>query len=166
MLKAWCIVERCVAIQLTLVEVITRTWLAPAATARAASSRTTRPNWGMGAFRASGRFSEANNTPPEIIVAYILDVTACLNGFEKIYFMGHWTSNPLLCTRTIVVTKTLKIMDDMKPMVHVDGLVQDCSNSSALAMELLQSCTKPSIWLLQDVLVGIGLEWNTGLVLS
>ena len=27
-----------------------------------------------------------------------------------------------------------------------DGLVQDCSNSSALAMELLQSCTKPSIY--------------------
>ena len=25
---------------------------------------------------------------------------------------------------------------------HVDGLVQDCSNSSALSMELLQSCTK------------------------
>ena len=28
-----------------------------------------------------------------------------------------------------------------------DGLVQDCSNSSALAMELLQSCTKPSKWI-------------------
>ena len=28
---------------------------------------------------------------------------------------------------------------------HFDGLVQDCSNSSALAMELLRSCTKPSI---------------------
>ena len=28
---------------------------------------------------------------------------------------------------------------------HIDGLVQDCSNSSALAMELLQSCTKPLI---------------------
>ena len=27
---------------------------------------------------------------------------------------------------------------------YIDGLVQDCSNSSALAMELLQSCTKPS----------------------
>ena len=25
----------------------------------------------------------------------------------------------------------------------VDGLVQDCSDSSALAMELLQSCIKP-----------------------
>ena len=29
---------------------------------------------------------------------------------------------------------------------HVDGLVQDCGNSSALAMELLQSCTKPSMY--------------------
>ena len=29
--------------------------------------------------------------------------------------------------------------------LHIDGLVQDCRNSSALAMELLQSCTKPSI---------------------
>ena len=28
-----------------------------------------------------------------------------------------------------------------------DGLVQDCSNSSAFAMELLQSCTKPSRWI-------------------
>ena len=27
---------------------------------------------------------------------------------------------------------------------YVDGLVQDCSNSSALAMALLQSCAKPS----------------------
>ena len=26
---------------------------------------------------------------------------------------------------------------------YIDVLVQDCSNSSALAMELLQSCTKP-----------------------
>ena len=30
-------------------------------------------------------------------------------------------------------------------MEYIDGLVQDCSNSSALAMELLQSYTKPSI---------------------
>ena len=28
---------------------------------------------------------------------------------------------------------------------HMEGLAQDCSNSSALAMELLQSCAKPSI---------------------
>ena len=30
--------------------------------------------------------------------------------------------------------------------VYIDGLVQDCSNSIALAMELLQSCAKPFIW--------------------
>ena len=28
---------------------------------------------------------------------------------------------------------------------NIDGLVQDCSNSIANALELLQSCTKPSI---------------------
>ena len=28
---------------------------------------------------------------------------------------------------------------------HIDGSVQDCINSSALAMELMQSCSKPSI---------------------
>ena len=28
---------------------------------------------------------------------------------------------------------------------HIDGLVQDCSNSIASALELLQSCTKPSL---------------------
>ena len=30
-------------------------------------------------------------------------------------------------------------------MLYIDGSVQDCSNSSALAMELLQSCAEPSI---------------------
>ena len=29
--------------------------------------------------------------------------------------------------------------------LHINGLVQDCSNSSVLAMELLQSCIKPLI---------------------
>ena len=29
---------------------------------------------------------------------------------------------------------------------HIDGLAQDSSNSSALAMELLQSCVEPSIY--------------------
>ena len=34
---------------------------------------------------------------------------------------------------------------DIRSCNHVDGSVQDCSNASALAMELSQSCTKPSI---------------------
>ena len=29
---------------------------------------------------------------------------------------------------------------------YIDGLVQDCINSIANALELLQSCTKPTIW--------------------
>ena len=33
----------------------------------------------------------------------------------------------------------------IKGTKHIDGLVQDCSNSIANALELLQSCTKPSI---------------------
>ena len=31
-------------------------------------------------------------------------------------------------------------------MVHIDGLVQDWSNSSALAMELLQTWSKPLMY--------------------
>ena len=31
-------------------------------------------------------------------------------------------------------------------ILDIDGLVQDCSNSIAKALELLQSCTKPLIW--------------------
>ena len=31
-------------------------------------------------------------------------------------------------------------------MLHTEGLVQEGSNSIVLAMELLQSCTKPSIY--------------------
>ena len=32
------------------------------------------------------------------------------------------------------------------PHCHNNGLVQDCSNSSALALELPQSCPKPSLY--------------------
>ena len=30
--------------------------------------------------------------------------------------------------------------------MYIDGLVQDCNNSIANALELLQSCPKPSIY--------------------
>ena len=57
---------------------------------------------------------------------------------NKPWFFGrHWHST---CQHYGQITATV---------LYIDGLVQDCSNSSALAMELLQSCTKPSIcaWL-------------------
>ena len=36
--------------------------------------------------------------------------------------------------------------DDPLLDYHVYGVVQDCSNSSANALELLQSCTKPTMY--------------------
>ena len=33
---------------------------------------------------------------------------------------------------------------------YLNGLAQDCSNSSALAMELLLSCSKPEICVYSD----------------
>ena len=38
------------------------------------------------------------------------------------------------------------ILQAMLCFENIDGLAQDCSNSIANAMELLQSCTMPSIW--------------------
>ena len=40
-----------------------------------------------------------------------------------------------------------QILLQWQDTVYFDGLVQDCSNSIANALELLQSCTKPSIYL-------------------
>ena len=36
---------------------------------------------------------------------------------------------------------------------YIDGLVQDCSNSSALAMEFLQSSTKPLIYICKCIFI-------------
>ena len=54
----------------------------------------------------------------------------------------HWGNhmNPLwMHYTTITKHSTTKLY------AYFDGWVQDCSNSSALAIELRQSCTKPSI---------------------
>ena len=37
----------------------------------------------------------------------------------------------------------LGLWTDIFEVTNIDGLVQDCSNSIANALELLQSCTKP-----------------------
>ena len=38
-----------------------------------------------------------------------------------------------------------KLDESVHIQLYINGLGQDCINSSALAMELLQSCTKPLI---------------------
>ena len=51
----------------------------------------------------------------------------------------------LLTIQLFIEQHQLRVAHCRIPQHHIDGLMQDCSNSSALAMELLQSCTKPAI---------------------
>ena len=41
----------------------------------------------------------------------------------------------------------IRVLKEGGNEIHIDGLVQYSSNSIANALALLQSCTKPSIWL-------------------
>ena len=41
--------------------------------------------------------------------------------------------------------------DVTKTAVHIDGLAQNCSNIIAKALELLQSCTRPSVYVCRDI---------------
>ena len=63
------------------------------------------------------------------ICTYNLTLLDCLLGINKVRDGSEWT-------QLLIIYKIL----------YIGGLVQDCNNSSALAMELLQSCTKPSIY--------------------
>ena len=58
---------------------------------------------------------------------------------------------------------TLILVTQSHVKYHIDGLVQDCSNSIANALELLQSCTKPSIWYIRcrsNILIHISYRSN------
>ena len=46
--------------------------------------------------------------------------------------------------KVLLVINVLPLL--CKAVWNINGLIQNCSNSGALAMELLQSCTKPLIW--------------------
>ena len=49
-------------------------------------------------------------------------------------------------------------------ITHIDGLVQGCSNCIANVLELLQSCTKPSIY--YHVIIPGGQPWLYGCVMK
>ena len=56
---------------------------------------------------------------------------------------------PILNSRSFPITSSEKVYisigAEFGPQSHLGGLVQDCSNSMANALELLQACTKASI---------------------
>ena len=43
------------------------------------------------------------------------------------------------------IANALELLQSCTKHLHIDGLVQDCRNSIAKALELLQSCKKPFI---------------------
>ena len=48
---------------------------------------------------------------------------------------------------TLTLISVLYLLDSLRPdEAYIDGLVQDCSISSTLAMEILLFCTKPLLW--------------------
>ena len=65
--------------------------------------------------------------------------------FCHIFFgvTSHKANQPFILGKPALTTLALQ----WHQYDEFDGLVQDCSNSSVSAMELLQSCAKPSNWL-------------------
>ena len=60
----------------------------------------------------------------------------------SIAMLNCFKEKPNLCT----VPTFIFLLQTWNCHPPIDGLEQDCSNSIANALELLQSCTKPSIW--------------------
>ena len=103
-----------------------------------------RVNIGLG----NGLLSKETKTLPEPMLTYHIFCpwySPESNFIRYAQDINHW--NVLVC------------------YAYIDGLAQDCSNSSALPMGLLQSCDKPSIWFLpyllgtNELIIGIYCKW-------
>ena len=64
----------------------------------------------------------------------------------KIWYFGVIRNLKILVMYIFTIHCWLLVWLVMALHIDIDGLVQDCSNSSALGMELLQSWAKVSIW--------------------
>ena len=86
------------------------------------------------------------------------DHTRCLPGSTVVDGMSgedarslqhHTETTTTTCSSTAAGQQAIQSMRDLWRSLllsHNNGLVQDCSISSALALEMLQSCTKPLIY--------------------
>ena len=66
-----------------------------------------------------------------------ISVARCRTGISSVLAMERLQS----CTKTVTIT--LSCCDIL--ILYFNGLVQDCSISIANALEILQSCTEPSV---------------------
>ena len=71
---------------------------------------------------------------------------------SSLLILGNFDKNAKLMVDSYIILPSISCGYDMPLGNHIDGLVQDCSNSSALAVELLQFCTKPSICTFKKVI--------------
>ena len=65
------------------------------------------------------------------------------NVIEICFWVSNWTFNQNFFRQWLGAARQPE--PKMPGSPYVDGLAQDCSNSIANALELLQSCTKPSM---------------------
>ena len=74
----------------------------------------------------------------------------------NIYVGRNWFElSRLLNWINLCMVKFANIRDwafEAKPSKNINGLMQDCGNSSALALELSQSCIKPMLWCILSIL--------------
>ena len=90
---------------------------------------------------------------PAIALQYTLYSTPCLlqvpgsTCTSRTVVLSSSTTTPSWPSRTMSDQDTMTRWGPPSKLckLYINGLVQDCSNSSALAMEFLQSCSKPSI---------------------
>ena len=80
-------------------------------------------------------FEYALNKDPQVVAPYSEDKTPCCPTLQ----WWKWSDNKNLET-SLCICITCKFTE-----TYINDLVQDCSISTALAMEILQSCSKPSI---------------------
>ena len=57
-----------------------------------------------------------------------------------------WHSGLWLLLHIVIMMMKIAFL----PSIYIDGLVQDCSNSSVLSVELLQFCTEPLLSFILD----------------
>ena len=71
---------------------------------------------------------------------HIVCYTTSISYFRNKYRITPRENRTIYCHYRSVAAMGL-FNDGFRALHHIDGLVQDCSNPSVLAMELLQSCT-------------------------
>ena len=81
--------------------------------------------------------------------SFVRQIHAHKNSVNQVMRKAFSCHDVIICQDNSSMDTTNTSLDLLKQLTYIDGLVQVCNNSSALAMELQQSCTKPSICFLQ-----------------